>query len=68
MKKIPYKVTILIRSLVFDGVFYGGTLLMAIVWMPFLILPRKATACFCRLWSKLFLWSARTLIGVEYTV
>jgi 1-acyl-sn-glycerol-3-phosphate acyltransferase len=53
-----------LRSALFMAWFLGLTLVMAILFLPLLALPRKATVRMARHWARATLWGLRVLAGV----
>ncbi|HEY2836755.1 MAG TPA: lysophospholipid acyltransferase family protein [Rhizomicrobium sp.] len=56
---------IAIRSALFMAWFLALTAVMAIVFLPLLACPRKATVGMARFWARTTLWGLRVLAGVD---
>ena len=56
----------MIRSLLFATVFYGLTLVMALLYLPFIILPRQSFSVLARFWVRLMLLCVRVILGIRY--
>ena len=54
-----------LRSALFMTWFLILTLVMAIVFLPFLAMPRKATVRMARGWARATLWGLRVFAGIE---
>lgn len=59
---------ILLRSLLFQLLFYGWTALLAIAFLPTLVLPRDAIVTVGRLWSRSVLWLLARIVGLRHRV
>ena len=53
-----------LRSALFMAWFLGLTLIMAILFLPLLAFPRKATVGMARWWARASLWGLRVFAGV----
>ncbi len=56
----------MIRSLLFAILFYGVTLVMAVLYLPLIILPRRGFLWFAQLWVKLMLLATRLVLGIRF--
>src|SRR5690606_19801378 len=59
---------ILARSLVFQLLFYGWTIVLAIVSLPTLLLPQPAIAAVSRFWSRSNFLFLRVVNGIDYRI
>ena len=57
---------ILLRSLLFNLVFYGWTVLLGVLALPMVLAPRRAVMRFGTWWSGSVLWLARVIAGIDY--
>jgi len=55
----------MIRSVVFAVLFYGVTVVMAVVYLPLMALPRPAFAAMARGWVRLMLLLVRGVLGIR---
>jgi 1-acyl-sn-glycerol-3-phosphate acyltransferase len=53
-----------LRSLLFMAWFLALTFVMAVIFLPLLALPRKATVWMARHWARATLWGLKVLAGV----
>lgn len=58
----------LIRSLLFNTVFYVTMILYMIVGLPLLALPQRFRMMFVRVWSRYFVWLCTHLAGIKMEV
>lgn len=56
------------RSLVFQLLFYGWTVVLAFAYLPVLVLPREAIVMMTRLWSRSVLWLLKHIVGLSWRV
>lgn len=56
----------MIRSVAFAAIFYGVTAVVSVVYLPLLILPRRAFSRVVRLWVWLILAAVRWVLGIRY--
>jgi len=59
---------IALRSLLYQIYLYTVSAIMTLGALPLLVLPRSWTAAAIRLWSKLQLWGAANITGVDYEI
>ena len=57
---------ILLRSLAFQAVFIGWTLLLGPLFLPLMLLPRRVFAGLCAVWARGALAIARVVAGIRY--
>lgn len=57
-----------LRSLVFNLLFYGGTVIACLVCMPTLLLPRRTTEAIVMLYLHLVAGLERWVLGLDYRV
>ncbi|TAN47016.1 MAG: 1-acyl-sn-glycerol-3-phosphate acyltransferase, partial [Rhodospirillales bacterium] len=55
-----------LRSLVFNLLFFGLTAVMAVFYLPFLLLPRKTMVAGARFWIRIMLWLLRQVAGLSH--
>ncbi len=55
-----------LRSLVFNLCFFGLSAVMALVGLGFLLLPPPRMLWVARIWSRMVLWLAKTICGLDY--
>jgi len=58
----------LLRSLLFELLFYGWTAVLAFAYLPTLVLPRGAIVTMGRLWSRSVLWLLARVVGLRHRV
>lgn len=58
----------LIRSIVFNAVFYVSIITYMIVGLPILLLPQRYIMVFVRVWSRYFVWLTTHLAGIRMEV
>ena len=56
----------MIRSVAFAAVFYGVTTVMAVLYLPLMILPRPVFHAFCLAWVRLMIATIRCVLGIRY--
>lgn len=56
----------MIRSVLFALAFYGVTAILAILYLPLIVLPRRVFMMFCRLWVRVMLFLSRIILGIRY--
>ncbi|MBL27025.1 MAG: 1-acyl-sn-glycerol-3-phosphate acyltransferase [Rhodospirillaceae bacterium] len=59
---------IVLRSLIFNVVFFGGTTVFAIAMLPTLILPRRALVVSGKLWSRRVVAMLRLIVGMRVEI
>lgn len=59
---------ILLRSIVFNALFYIGTVILCILGLPVLLATRRIGAYFGHYWALWTLWLARWIVGLRYEV
>jgi 1-acyl-sn-glycerol-3-phosphate acyltransferase len=59
---------ILLRSIVFNALFYLGTVLLCVAGLPVLLGTRRTGAWFGHVWSRWTLWLAGWTVGLRYEV
>jgi 1-acyl-sn-glycerol-3-phosphate acyltransferase len=59
---------ILLRSLLYNLLFYLGTLIASVLGLPFLLASRRSAARFGHDWAQATLWLARWSVGLSYEV
>ena len=59
---------ILLRSLLFDCVFYLWTALLSVFALPALLVSQRATLWICELWASVSLLLLRLIVGLSYEV
>src|SRR3984957_18416401 len=57
-----------LRSIAFNGAFYGWTILCALLFFPVLILPRAIILRISRLWIFGVLWSCEHILGLHIKI
>lgn len=56
------------RSLLFNALFFGGGLVIAVVLLPLMVLPRSAMQWGLKLWSAAAMGMLRGVVGLRYEV
>ena len=56
----------MIRSLLFAVAFYGVTTVMAILYLPLMILPRRAFLRVCQVWVRVMIGLIQSILGIRY--
>ena len=56
----------MIRSICFAIVFYGVTVVMAVLYLPLIILPRRVFLEICLAWVRLMVAAIRIILGIRY--
>lgn len=59
---------IVLRSVIFNLVFFGGTTVFAIAMLPTLVLPRRALVGSGKLWSRWVVAMLRTIVGLRIEI
>lgn len=59
---------LVIRSLLFNAVFFGGGLVIAVALLPCLILPRSAMQWGLKLWSGFTMGALKWMVGLRWEV
>jgi len=54
-----------LRSLLFQVLFYGWTLILGVLYLPALVLPRRVIVLGARLWCNSVLWLLRATTGLS---
>jgi len=57
-----------IRSFLFNTVFFVGGFVFAIVLLPCLVLPRRASQAGLKLWGATMMWFLKLIAGLNYEV
>jgi 1-acyl-sn-glycerol-3-phosphate acyltransferase len=60
--------SVIVRSVIFQVLFYLATAILAIVGLPVLLMPRATVLSFARLWARVNLWLLRVVCGLEYEI
>jgi 1-acyl-sn-glycerol-3-phosphate acyltransferase len=55
-----------LRSLAFNILFFGVTTVLAVLYLPFLLLPRKAMVAGARAWIRLMLFFLKHVAGLSH--
>ncbi|MGM0559925.1 MAG: lysophospholipid acyltransferase family protein [Pseudomonadota bacterium] len=55
-----------LRSLVFNGLFYAWTTLLALAYLPLLFLPPRYIWAACRFWARSVFFLLRTIVGLDW--
>ncbi len=58
----------IIRATIFNILFYGMTVIMAVVGVPILLLPYRFCQYYQRLWSWVMVFLLRHVIGLRHTI
>lgn len=58
----------LIRSLIFNTLFYVSMILYMIILLPLLILPQRYVMILVRFWSRYFIWLCTHVAGIKMEV
>jgi 1-acyl-sn-glycerol-3-phosphate acyltransferase len=58
----------LIRSLLFNAVFYVSIILYMLIGLPILLLPQRYIMMMVRVWSRYFVWLTAHLAGIKMEV
>lgn len=58
----------LIRSFVFNAIFYVSIILYMALGLPVLLLPRRYMMSFVRVWSRYFVWLTAHVAGIKMEV
>lgn len=56
----------MIRSVLFAAVFYGLTAIFAVLYLPFMLLPRNMFSGLARLWVRMMMGVIRCILGIRY--
>lgn len=56
----------MIRSFVFAVVFYGLTIIFAVLYLPFMLLPRHMFSWLTRLWVRMVMGIVRYILGIRF--
>ncbi|HEY9163150.1 MAG TPA: lysophospholipid acyltransferase family protein, partial [Magnetovibrio sp.] len=56
------------RSLLFNALFFGGGLIIAIALLPLMVLPRPAMQWGLKLWSACAMWVLKVVVGLRWEV
>ncbi|MEX2616834.1 MAG: lysophospholipid acyltransferase family protein [Alphaproteobacteria bacterium] len=56
----------MIRSILFAVVFYGLTAIFAVLYLPFMLLPRRMFSWLTRLWVRMMMGIIRLILGIRY--
>lgn len=59
---------LLLRSLVFNGIFYLNLLLFMIAGLPLFLAPRSWAMSALKLWARLSLWWLESIVGIRLEV
>lgn len=59
---------ILLRSVLYNALFYLGTVVLCVLGLPILLASRRAGAWFGHVWSQWTLWLAGWTVGLHYEV
>ncbi len=54
------------RSILFNVLFFGGGLLLAVLLLPCLLLPRTATQWGLKAWALSMMWFLRVVVGLRW--
>jgi 1-acyl-sn-glycerol-3-phosphate acyltransferase len=57
-----------LRSILFNLLFYLGTMVVGLLALPVLLLGRRLNARFARIWARSVLWLAGWSVGLHYEV
>lgn len=57
-----------LRSILFGLTFYGGVVVIGIIYIPLAFLPSRIGAPFFRLWVRLALFCTREIAGIKYRI
>jgi 1-acyl-sn-glycerol-3-phosphate acyltransferase len=58
----------LIRSLIFNALFYVSIILYMVIGLPILLLPHRWMMVFVRVWSRYFVWLTGAVAGIKMEV
>lgn len=58
----------LIRSLIFNALFYVSIILYMTLGLPVLLMPQRFMMVFVRVWSRYFVWLTSTVAGIKMEV
>ncbi len=56
----------MIRSICFAAVFYGLTAIIAVAYLPLMLLPRRVFVAFAVAWVWLMIFAVRSILGIRY--
>ena len=56
---------LVIRSLIFNFLFYVNLLVQVVAALPTLLMPRRAIIAVARFWARTNLWLLRVVCGIE---
>ena len=56
------------RGILFATAFYGLTLILAILYIPFMLLPDSLFRPLAVFWLRCMLWTARWIGGITWTI
>lgn len=57
-----------LRASLFNVLFYGLTVILAVLYLPLLLLPGGVMRLFARFWARLTLWLAHYVCGIRMVV
>lgn len=58
----------IMRASLFNILFYGLTFILAVLYLPLLLLPRNVMWFFAKCWARLTLWLAHYICGIRMMV
>jgi len=61
-------ISLWLRSLCFNVGWYAGTVMIALVGAPILLLPRRAVVAWAKFWIRFCLWWLRVTVGITHRV
>jgi 1-acyl-sn-glycerol-3-phosphate acyltransferase len=59
---------ILIRSILFQIFFWTFSVLINLIWLPALLMPRRAVVRGMEIWAGVTMWALKHIAGLEYEV
>jgi len=59
---------ILIRSILFQIFFWTFSVLINLIWLPSLLMPRRAVARGMEIWARVSFWGLKHIAGLDYEV
>ena len=57
-----------LRSALFLLWFFLVTTILSLIFLPVLILPRRATVWLARIWSRATLWGLKVFAGIDFEI
>lgn len=61
----PSHAGVVVRSTIFNVLFYVTTIVLMVVFLPVLVMPARATIWLARLWGRVSVWLLRVICGTH---